>query len=294
MKTYFIIIALLCTTYTHATEVQRSQQKASWFCCFASSVPKKPSPQLLQKLGKYEAMVHWESKKSLIRKEVLRGVHPDDLRYGERFPLYDAIVNHDQKFTTFLLRHGADPNQISRHGKPLIFHAHRQFGILLKNGADPLVRDPESQKTLLHACIKINPRLIQKLHEAGIDPCAVDIYNQTALHSALKLLPVHDEIVPPRVEEVAYLVCVGTPFDNTPSAGNFKNMSINQILEQAYQQYPSKIHPYITAIIESAQKRKNAICKGIDSLLTKDPLSIVFAYDGQTTINLDKLASFTA
>lgn len=297
MKTYFFIITLLCVAYTHTAEIERPQQKAPWFCCSADNTPKKPSAKLLQQLDEYGPMVLWEHKKKLIRKAVFNGTHPDTLRYGlksqERFPLYDAIVNYDEDFTTFLLEHGADPNQISKHDNPLIFHAKNSVTIvhtLLNHHANVLVKKPASGETVIHMCSS-DPLIIKRYCQADGDPCALDNEGQTALHSFM-----HDTVwcmcsicSTKKVcyQSLALLIYIGTPFDIKPSEGLYKDMSFDQVIEHRAKSNTERTDLTQT-IIAAAQKRKQAICDGIGLSLSTDPLNVVFAYDGQTT-DLKKL-----
>ena len=309
--TYFVITLVSSAPYIQSAQLRPAQRK-SWgqlFCCSQNTAEKtiqeltkldlqlsNPPTRALSK----NPLVVWKRKRDVIREAVENRIHPDTLRYGplkEHFPLYESIQQCDREFTLFLLTHGADPSQTNSNRKPIILTAYTSaiMRALLDHKADALAKDPLSQKTLLHACIDVDPDIITRYCQAGGDPCAVDDHGQTAFHVLLRYLPPYCGSFSSSLNFFAPLVSVGTPFDVIPSGGRFKNMSVTQIMEQAFNSVTqimeqafnnenmdqTEIERYIQEIMRVAEKRKHAIRMG--AALTKDTLGIVFAYDGQTT-----------
>lgn len=93
--------------------------------------------------------------------------------------LVAAISNNDDRFTAFLLQHGADPNLAGHEGEtPLIAAARAGYtdaiGWLIGSGAKVDVANRRGETPLIIAVQQREPRIVKLLLQAGADPDKTD------------------------------------------------------------------------------------------------------------------------
>lgn len=126
---------------------------------------------------------------TLLKYFLALGANPNGSDPDGITPLHRAATMNDPHYTDLLLKYGANPtarnkagwmpiHYASTHNKPAI------IALLVQNGADPnTITNPITRSTPLHlAASRLNTAAAQALLEAGANPLATNMHEQTALH----------------------------------------------------------------------------------------------------------------
>jgi ankyrin repeat protein len=162
------------------------------------------SPEAITKLDAAYALFSRKNVKTWSEREeetllllLQKGAHPNQIPLHGLSPLIKAISTYCSiEHIEFLLKHGADVNQVDKQQETLLFHLMRRFphrhytapqkkaflDVLFRYGAEKTLHHQNAQgETLLY--ITFDEDLFNLLLQKGFDPCVASETGNTPLHN---------------------------------------------------------------------------------------------------------------